>query len=126
MLNKKRSRQCRRIEVQSKETSTHLKCSLGNGEGRDAATRSCAASGRQPPMDWRGRSNKKQRLQADHATRAQESANFPLGGPEKLSGADGDIMCHPILVTSFLQEFDVADAKVGAERNSRKQKASTT
>ena len=77
-----------------------------------------------------------QRLQADHAARLQESANFQLGGTEKLTGAhdpqhalqksggladqwymdDGDISCHPILVL-FLQDFDVADAKVGAERN---------
>ena len=69
-------------------------------------------------------------------TRVQESANFQVGGPEKLTGADdpqhalqkngglaelrymddGNIMCHPILVPSFLQEFDVSNAKVGAER----------
>ena len=80
-----------------------------------------------------------QRLQADYAARVQESAKFQLGGLEKLTGAhdpqhalqkngsladlwymdDGDIMCHPILVPSFLQEFDVANAKVGAERNPR-------
>ena len=30
---------------------------------------------------------------------------------------DGDILCHPILVATYLQEFDVANAKVGAERN---------
>ena len=30
---------------------------------------------------------------------------------------DGDILCHPIFVPSDLQEFDVAVAKVGAERN---------
>ena len=29
---------------------------------------------------------------------------------------DGDILCHPILVPFYLQEFDVANAKVGAER----------
>ena len=29
---------------------------------------------------------------------------------------DGDIMCHPILVLPFLQDFDVANARVGAER----------
>ena len=33
---------------------------------------------------------------------------------------DGDIMCHPILVPSFLQEFDVANANVGAEQNHKK------
>ena len=62
-----------------------------------------------------------ERLQADHAARLQESANFQLGGTEKLTGAidpqhalqksggladqwyldDGDIMCHPILVLPF-------------------------
>ena len=34
--------------------------------------------------------------------------------------ACGDIMCHPILVPSFLQELDVANAKVGAEQNTQK------
>ena len=29
-------------------------------------------------------------------------------------------MSHPILVPSFLQEYDVANAKVGAERNFQK------
>ena len=58
------------------------------------------------------------RLQAEHAVRVQETANFQLGGPEKLTGAndprhvvqknggmadlwymdDGDILRHPILV----------------------------
>ena len=71
-----------------------------------------------------------------------ECRNQPsqLGSPEKLAGAhdpqhalhenggladlwyvdEGDIMCHPILVPSCLQEFDVASAMVGAERNPRK------
>ena len=30
---------------------------------------------------------------------------------------DGVIICHPILVPSFVQEFVVSNAKVGAERN---------
>ena len=30
---------------------------------------------------------------------------------------DGDIMCHPVLALSFLQDFDVANARVGALRN---------
>ena len=82
-------------------------------------------------------SAEEQRLQEDHAARMQESANFQLGGPEKLTGThdpqhalqkngsladqwyldDGDIMCHPVLVLLFLQDFDVANARVGAERN---------
>ena len=81
-----------------------------------------------------------QHLQADHAASLQESANFQLGGQEKLAGAhdpqhalqkkggladlwymdDGDIMCHKILVPSFPQKFDVANAKVGAGRDPQK------
>ena len=84
--------------------------------------------------------SEEQRLQAVHATRQQETANFQLGGPEKFTGADdprhalqkngdladlwymddGDILCHPILVPSYLQEFDVGNAKVGAEPNPQK------
>ena len=80
------------------------------------------------------------RLQADHAVRQQEAANFQLGGPENFTGADepwhalqknggladlwymdgGDVLYHPILVPSNLQEFDIANAKVGAERNPQK------
>ena len=30
---------------------------------------------------------------------------------------DGDILCNPVLVLPFLQDFDVANARVGAERN---------
>ena len=89
-------------------------------------------------LPWSGVNDpaEKQRLQAGHAVRLHESANFQLGGPEKLTGAhdprhalqkngslvdqwymdDGDIMCHPILVP-FVQDFEVANARVGAERN---------
>ena len=109
---------------------------LWDGRGRVAAQQ---ASGSLPwigvddPSDF-------QRLQAEHAVRLQETANFQLGGAEKLTGTndprrvlqmnggladlwymdDGDILCHPILVPSWLQEFDVANAKVGAERNPQK------
>ena len=102
--------------------------SLRIGGSRDARKHCRSASGKQPAEE--------QRLQADHAAKLQESANFQLGGPEKLSGAhdpqhalqknggladqwymdDGDIMCHPILVLPFLQDFDVANARV-AERD---------
>ena len=37
--------------------------------------------------------------------------------------SDGDIVCHPILVPSYLQELDDANAKVGAERNPQKTEA---
>ena len=30
---------------------------------------------------------------------------------------DRDILCHPALVLLFLLEFDVANVRVGAERN---------
>ena len=63
--------------------------------------------------------SEEQQLRADHATVMQESANFQLGGQEKLTGAhdpqhalqknggladlwymdDGDIVCHPDLGT---------------------------
>ena len=33
---------------------------------------------------------------------------------------DGDILCHPILVPSYLRDFDDANDKVGAERNPQK------
>ena len=75
-----------------------------------------------------------QRNSACKQTTLQESANFQLGGTEKRTNAydqrralekcggladqwymdDGDIMCHPILVPSFLQEFDAANAQVGS------------
>ena len=95
-------------------------------------------------LPWIGVSDsaEEQRLQADHAAKLQESANFQLGGPEKHTGSndpqhalqknggladqwymdDGDIMCHPIPVLPFLQDFDVANARVGAERDPLKQK----
>ena len=78
-----------------------------------------------------------QRLHEDCAARVQESANFLPGGPDLRTGAhdpqhalqknggsatqrymdDGDIMCHSVLVLLFLQGVDVANARVGAERN---------
>ena len=33
---------------------------------------------------------------------------------------DGDILCHPLLVPPYLQVFDTASAKIGAERNPQK------
>ena len=77
--------------------------------------------------------SEEQRLQSD---------DFQLGGLEKLNAEralqknegladlwymdDCDIMCHPILVPSFLQEFDVANAQSRSGAESRKQKSSTT
>ena len=78
-----------------------------------------------------------QRLQADHAARMQESANFQLGGPEKLTGFhdpqhalqqsggladlwymdDGDTCVSPNPGVAFSAGFQVANASVGAEQN---------
>ena len=58
-----------------------------------------------------------QRLQADHVARLQESANFQLGGPEKLTGAHDSQHAHRRPVLLFLQDFCVANARVGAGRS---------
>ena len=106
----------------------------GHGGSGGAKKHCCTGVGGHPSLDD---SAEEHRLQADHAARLQESANFQLGGPEKLTGAhdprhvlqksggladqwymdEGDVVCHPILVLPFLQDFDVANARVGAERN---------
>ena len=100
-----------------------LECSLALGMVA-AETRGSTAA-RQPAgtLPWIGvdDSAEEQRLQADHAARLQESANFQLGGQEKHTAAhdpqhalqknggladdwymdDGDIVCHPFLVLHF-------------------------
>ena len=127
--------------MQSKETSLapSLECSLALGMLAAETRGSLAARQAAGTLPWIGvnDSAEEQRVQADHAARLQESGNFQLGGPEKHTGAhdpkhalqksggladqwsmdDGDTMCHPILVLPFLQEFDVANVRVGAERN---------
>ena len=97
------------------------------------------ASGSLPRIGVDSHSDVK-RLQTEHAVKLQETANFQLGGPEKLIGAneprhvlqknggladlwymdDGDILCHPILVLTYLQEFAVANARIGVVRNPQK------
>ena len=110
-----------------------LECSLALGmvaaetRGRVAAQQ---ASGSLP---WIGVDDPSglQRLQADCAVRLQETTNFQFAGPGKFTGADdprhvmqkrwmGDILCHPILVPAYSQDFDDANAKVGAERHPQK------
>ena len=79
-------------------------------------------------------------MQAEHAAKMQIISIFQLGAPEKLTGTDdprhilqenggladllyiddGDILCHQILVPSYLHELDDANDKVGAERNPQK------
>ena len=75
------------------------------------------------------------RLQDEQHSRMQLIHNFQPGGPEKLIGADdprhaiqenggladfcylddGDVLCHTMLVLPYLQLFDTANAKIGAE-----------
>ena len=110
-----------------------LECSLALGLVA-AETRMCVATEQAVgSLPWIGVTDdvELQRLRADHATRLQESANFQFGGPEKLTAAhdtqhalqkkggpadlwymdDCDIMCHPVLVPTYLREFDVDNAK---------------
>ena len=66
-----------------------------------------------------------QHLQAAHAVRLQETANFQFGGPGKFTRCNkkwrpGGLVVHGILVPSYLHDFDDANAKVGAERNPQK------
>ena len=116
-----------------------MECSLALGMVAAETRGSIAARQAAGTVPWVGVTDpaEEQRLQADHAARLQESSNFQLGGPEKLTGSHdprralhknggladqwdvdgGDTMCHPILVLPFLQDLDVANARVGAERN---------
>ena len=97
-----------------------------------------AETGRQPPVDWRGRSTRRTAIAS--RPRKQSAGISQLPACEKLTGADdpqhalqknggladlwdmddGDIMCHRIFAPFFLQKFDVANTKVGAQRNSQK------
>ena len=143
MLSKTGWRQWPKIVVQNKETPTAPWSAAKLWERRrlkheDAwLLRQLSGS-----LSWTGvdDSSENQHLQAAHAVRLQETANFQLGGPGKFTGADdprhalhkhggladlwyvddGDIMCHPILVPPYLQEFDDANAKDGAERTPQK------
>ena len=115
-----------------------LECSLALGMVAAEARGNIAARQAAGTRPWIGvnDSAEEQRLQADYAVRLHESANFQLGGPEKLTDAhdprhatqknggladqwymdDGVFMCHPTLVLPFPQDFDVANDRVGAER----------
>ena len=113
-----------------------LECSLAAGLVAAETRGSTAARQAAGTLPWVGVNDpaEEQRLQADHAAKRQESANFQLSGPEKHTGAhdpqhalqknggfadqwymDDESLCLP-----FLQDFDVANARVGAERNSLK------
>ena len=66
-----------------------LECSLALGMVAAEARGSIAAPQAAGTLLWIGvnDSAEEQRLQADHAARLQESANFQLVGTEKLTGA---------------------------------------
>ena len=63
-----------------------LECSLALGMAAAETRRRVAARQAAGSLPWIGVEDKleEQRLQADHATRVQESANFQLGGPLRL------------------------------------------
>ena len=82
MLNKKGSRKCRRIDVRSKETSTDpLKCSLALVVRLKRGAHSRAASGRQPPMDWRGRSIRKTAIASRPFNQSAGNSQLPAWRP---------------------------------------------
>ena len=66
-----------------------LECSLASGLVAAETRGSIAARQAAGTLPWVGVNDpaEEQRLQANHAARLQESANFQLGGPEKLTGA---------------------------------------
>ena len=93
-----------------------LECSLALGMVAAEARGSIAAQQAAGTLPWIGVNDfaEEQRLRAGYAAKLQESANFQLGGPEKLTAAhdprhvlqrnggladrwymdDGDIMCN--------------------------------
>ena len=137
MLNRKGSRKDR--GAGQGDVDGLLECSVALGDMVAAETRRRTAARQAGGSLPHGVDDpsEEQRLQAVHATRVEETDNFQLGGPKKLTGADdpqhasqknggladlwymddGDIMCHPILVPSLLQDFGVArrQGRSGAE-----------
>ena len=67
-----------------------LQCSLALGIEAAETRWGLAAQQAAGSLPWIGVDDpsERQRLQADHAARVQESAKFQLGGPEKLTSAD--------------------------------------
>ena len=151
MLNRKGSRQCRRIVVQEQGVvDGSLKCSLALGLVAAETRGSIAARQAAGTLPWIGVNApaEEQRLQVYRDCRSQHCRSQQISSwvaKKKLTGAhdpqhalqksggladqwytdDGGIMCHPNLVLPFLQDFDVANARVGDERNPLKQKSST-
>ena len=76
------------IEVQSKETlNGPLECSLASGRVAAETRERTGAQHAAGSLPWIGVDDPSelQRLQADHAAGVHETANFQLGGPEKLT-----------------------------------------
>ena len=115
-----------------------VECRLALGTVAAQARGNIAARQAAGTLPWIGVNDpvEVQRLKADNAARVQRvsqlsacwprsaHAHDPQHALQKNGGSadqwfmdDGDIMCHPILVLPFLQDFDVANARVGAERN---------
>ena len=105
-----------------------LECSLALGMVAAETRGRVAAQHPSGSLPWIGVDDppELQRLQAELAVMLQETANLQLGGPGKFTGArlakNGGLadLWYPILVPSYLQKFDDAKAKVGAERNPQK------
>ena len=121
------------VVQEARDVDGSVECSLAVGMVAAETRGSIAARQAAGTLPWIGVNDpaEVQRLPADHAARLQESANFQVGGPEKLTGphdsqhtlqksgglSDQGYMDDVILVLPFLQDLDVANARVGAERN---------
>ena len=115
------------------DSPLRVQSGLWIGGGRDARTHSRAASGRQSPMDQRERPHRGTAIASRPCSQLAGVSKLPAWWPRKAHRCprtaacvgvvgqwymdDGDIMCHPILVLPFLQDFHVANARAGAERN---------
>ena len=83
----------------------------GHGGNRNARKHCRAASGGHPPLDW-PETQPECRSQPTSSLAAQKSSPVP-----KIRNTRCRKTEDPILVLPFLQDFDVANARVGAERN---------
>ena len=127
LLNRKGSCQCRRIKVLSKETLMAPWSAAWPWEWWQRRCEEALPPGRS--LDWRERLSGGTATPSGPRGQAAGICKLPASWPRKahdprhalqLSGGladDGDIVCHPILVLPFLQDFDVANAGVRAERN---------
>ena len=108
-----------------------LECSLALGMAAAEARGNFAARQAAGTLPWIGVNDRAevQRLQAEDAARVQESANSLPGGPDLPTGSHHQTWqtsgtwttstscATQFLVLPFQQDVDVANARVGAERN---------